>query len=79
MALTLDQDSYIPQEAYLYFPSSIHLNEFSLTYIGHDAKDGDHQRAIFDGNTKFDQHEYQMIAKFKEYAEKEKYKLKQPM
>lgn len=59
-----DSQSWIPTNAYLYFPSEI------------ECKGADSQRMIFDGNTQFTSNEHRSIDQFKIHAQKHKYTLK---
>jgi len=59
-----DQNTWIPEEAYLFFPS----DEETRTAAG--------VRCIFDGNTKFNESELKHIDQFQAYAKKHNYPLK---
>jgi len=59
----IHNNDYIPSQAYLYFPSE---KDYKTKNTRH----------IFDGNTKFDAKEIELITEFRSYAQKQHYALK---
>lgn len=72
---TTESRSYIPSQAYLYFPTGTNIKLSQLTFSEREQRGVDGQRMIFDGNMHFSNHEHQSINQFRSYAMKHKYTL----
>lgn len=72
------QSSYIPSEAYLFFPRSKNfiIYFFFLSLLVDTSKYPKVQRSFFDGNIQFTVYEHEMINNFRSYAAKQNYTLK---